>query len=243
MYDHFRSDPPLPQTEAETASTAAADTGHEDDDDGRRSGLPEPVRRKPLSVILAEVGEDPSRTHVAIMDLIALLGGRGRAALILLFALPNVLPAPPGLSGLLGLPLVYLSVQMILGRAPWLPRFIGARAMPRPRFAQLVARLGPWLGRAERLLRPRWQPLAGHMAERVVGLLILVLSAVLSLPVPLGNVLPALAICLIALGIMERDGVWVVAGTVVGIGSLVLVAGIVYALAEAAVFLLINAFA
>jgi hypothetical protein len=56
-------------------------------------------------------------------------------------------------------------------------------------------------------------------------------------------VLPALAICLIALGIMERDGVWVVAGTAVGIGSLALVAGIVYAIAKSAFFLLVNAFA
>lgn len=241
MYDHFRFDTAAPEPEG--AAAPATDPGRQDDDDDRRSDAAEPVPRKPLSVILTEVGEDPSRTHVAIFDLIALLGGRGRAALILLFALPNVLPAPPGLSGVLGLPLVYLSVQMILGRAPWLPRFIGARAMPRHRFAQLVARLGPWLARAEKLLRPRWQPLAGHRAEQVIGLLILVLSAVLSLPVPLGNVLPALAICLIALGIMERDGVWVVAGTAVGIGSLALVAGIVYALAKSAFFLLINAFA
>jgi hypothetical protein len=208
------------------------------DGEGRR-GRP---RRKKLSEILNEIGSDTSRQVVAVDDLIALLGGRGRAGLMLLFALPNVLPAPPGLSGVLGLPLLYLSVQMMLGRVPWLPGFIGDRAMPRDRFAQLVDRLGPVLARAERLLRPRWSLLVSHGAERVLGALCLVLAAVLALPIPFGNMLPAFAICLIALGILERDGVWVAVGSVVGIGSLLLVAGVVYALVKSAIFILVNAF-
>jgi hypothetical protein len=208
--------------------------------DDRRGGRP---RRKKLSEILTEIGKDTSRQEVAVDDLIALLGGRGRAGLMLLFALPNVLPAPPGLSGVLGLPLLYLSVQMMLGRVPWLPGFIGDRSMPRDRFAQLVERLGPVLARAERLLRPRWSLLVSHGAERVLGALCLVLAAVLALPIPFGNMLPAFAICLIALGILERDGVWVAVGTVVGLGALLLVAGVVYALARSAIFILVNAFA
>ena len=154
-----------------------------------------------------------------------------------------MLPAPPGLSGVLGLPLLYLSVQMMLGRVPWLPSFIGDRSMPRDRFAQLVERLGPWLARAERLLRPRWSLLVSHRAERVLGALCLILAAVLALPIPFGNMLPALAICLLALGILERDGVWVAAGMVVGVASIFLVAGVVYALAKSAIFILLNAFA
>lgn len=198
---------------------------------------------KTLSTVLTEIAKDTSREFIAINDLIDLLGGRGRAALILIFAFPNVLPAPPGLSALLGLPLLYLSVQMMLGRMPWLPRFIGERPIKRDRFDQLVERLVPWLARAERLLRPRWSWLVGHWAEHVLGALCLVLAAVLALPIPLGNMLPALAICLIALGVLERDGVWVVVGTLVGLASLALVSGVVYALVKSTIFLLLNAFA
>jgi hypothetical protein len=226
------------------APRAAAPDGVADDfapdADDRRGGKP---RRKKLSDILTEIGRDESRNEVAVDDLIAILGGRGRAGLMLLFALPNVLPAPPGLSGVLGLPLLYLSVQLMLGRVPWLPGFIGDRAMPRDRFAQLVERLGPWLARAERLLRPRWSLLVSHGAERVLGAVCLVLAAVLALPIPFGNMLPAFAICLIALGILERDGVWVAVGTAVGAAALLLVAGVVYALVKSAIFILVNAFA
>ncbi len=115
--------------------------------------------------------------------------------------------------------------------------------MPRERFAQLVDRLAPWLARAERLLRPRWSVLVGHRAENVLGAVCLVLAIVLALPIPLGNMLPAFAICLIALGILERDGVWTSIGVLVGLGSLVLVSGVVYALTKSFMFIFLNAFA
>jgi hypothetical protein len=208
----------------------------------RRSSAPARAANKTLSQILTDIAADPVRDAVAINDLITLLGGRGRAGLILLFALPNVLPAPPGMSGVLGLPLLYLSFQMMLGRLPWLPRFIGQRSVPRDRFALLVHMAAPWLARAERLLRPRWPLLVNHRAERGLGAFCLLLAAILALPIPFGNMLPAVAITLIALGVLERDGLWVLIGTVTGFVSLFVVAGVVYALVKSAIFLLVNAF-
>ena len=49
--------------------------------------------------------------------------------------------------------------------------------------------------------------LTGDTPERVIGAFYLVLAVILTLPIPLGNVLPALAISIIALGMIERDGV------------------------------------
>lgn len=218
-----------------------------DDDGGSHNpetggGGQEQVRKRTLSQILMEIGQDSSRQAVTLNDLISLLGGRGRAGLILFFAFPNVLPGPPGLSTVLGLPLFYLSLQMMLGRLPWLPRFVGERSLSRSRFAQLVGRLAPWLARAERLLRPRWPVVVSHRAEYVLGAVCLVLASVLILPIPLGNLPPALAICLIALGILERDGIWVVLGVLVGLASLVLAGGVVYALVKSAIFIVLNAF-
>jgi hypothetical protein len=209
--------------------------------DRRRDG-PAPARSKTLSHILTDIAIDPARDAIAVNDMITLLGGRGRAGLVLLFALPNVLPAPPGMSGFLGLPLLYLSFQMMLGRVPWLPRFIGHRSVPRERFKLLVDTAAPWLARAERLLRPRWSWLVSHQAEHVIGAFCLLLAAVLVLPIPLGNMLPAVAISLIALGVLERDGLWVLIGTVTGVVSLFIVAGVVYALIKSTIFLLFNAF-
>ena len=73
--------------------------------------------------------------------------------------------------------------------------------------------------------------------EYVVGLVCLLLAAVLVLPIPLGNMLPALAISLMALGVLERDGLWVLAGLIVAAISTVVVSGVVFAMIKTTLFL------
>ena len=64
------------------------------------------------------------------------------------------------------------------------------------------------------------------------------LAAILMLPIPLGNTLPALAISLLALGVLERDGVWIAIGLLASAVAGVVVSGVVWAMIKAAVFLL-----
>jgi len=201
-----------------------------------------PPRKTRLSDMLTAIAADDSRERISIADLLASMDNRAMGALLLIFALPNVLPSLPGTSGVLGLPLVYLSSQLMLGRLPWLPRFIANRSLARQDFANLVDRAEPWLARTERLLKPRLTLLVHEKAERLIGVLTLILSVILLLPIPLGNMLPALAISLFALGLMERDGVWVIAGTVVSTAAIAVVAAILYALAKSVLFVLAGAF-
>ena len=91
-------------------------------------------------------------------------------------------------------------------------------------------------------MRPRFQFLAKRPIENILGVLCLVLSIVLFLPIPLGNMLPALALCILALGILERDGVWVAIGAAAGIASIAIVWGVVIALFWGALFVLRNIF-
>ncbi len=198
--------------------------------------------RKRLSELLDEIGADETRTRISIADLVQMMSGRAIGALLLIFAFPNVLPAPPGVSGLLGLPLIYLSAQMMLGRIPWLPPFIANRSISREDFAQTVLRVTPLLARAERLLKPRLTVLVHRNAERAIGALCLMLALILILPIPLGNMLPAIAICLMALGVLERDGLWVLGGVAMAGVAVSVVAGVVYAMAKATIYLLVNAF-
>lgn len=201
-----------------------------------------PEAKRRVSEILDAVSDDDRRERVSIGDLMRAMDARAVAALILLFALPNVLPTPPGTSSILGLPLLYLCAQMMLGKLPWLPGLIADRSMTRGDFRAFVSRVTPLLARAERLLRPRLLFVTSARGEQVIGALCLLLAIVLSLPIPLGNMLPALAISLLALGVLERDGLWVIGGVVVAALSLVIVWGVVWALARAAIFLLMNAF-
>jgi hypothetical protein len=186
--------------------------------------------------MLHALAHDDSRERIAVGVLLAALGDRALAALLFVFAVPNVLPVPPGASAVLGAPLVFLAAQLAFGRRPWLPAVIARRTMTRADFAALVRRIGPWLARAERLLRPRVEQLAMPPMEHLVGAVCLLLAVVLVLPVPLGNMLPALAISLLALGILERDGLWILAGLGTAAVSAIVVSGVVIAMVKAAVY-------
>lgn len=209
-------------------------------DPGADADAEVPVR--PLSQMLSDLAGDESRDRIAVGDLLTVLRDRALAAMLLVFALPNIVPAPPGLSALLGAPLLFLAAQLAFGRPPWLPRLIAERSMARTHFASLVGRAAPWLARAERLLRPRLEVLARPPLEHAIGFVCLLLALILFLPIPLGNMLPALSICLLALGILERDGVWVLAGLFTAIVSVAVVWGVLYALIRSALFILANAF-
>lgn len=193
-------------------------------------------RRLPLSAMLQALAHDESRDRIAVGDLLAALGDRALAALLFVFAFPNVLPMPPGTSAILGAPLVFLAAQLAFGLKPWLPKVIASRSMTRADFALLIVRVAPWLARAERLLKPRWSALAAPPMEYLIGLLCLLLSVVVLLPVPLGNMLPALAVSLFALGVLERDGVWVIAGAATSVVAAVVVSGVVWAMVKGAVY-------
>lgn len=245
---------PPASASAESAPCPAAE-GAAPPEGARRAGplaepdgdAPKPAAGKPaaaarLSSILSDLAENPARERIAIADMLETMRSRAFGALLLIFAFPNILPSPPGLAGILGLPLVFLSVQMVLGREPWLPQIIAKRSMRREFFAAMVERIAPWLARAEGLMHARLEFMAGDLAQRLLGLVCLTLALALALPIPFANLAPSAAICLIGLGILERDGLWIGIGLMASAGALVYVAGLGYALVKSALFVLQNAF-
>jgi hypothetical protein len=191
-----------------------------------------------LSDILARIADDEAHTRISVQDLLVALSDRAIGALIFVFAFPNIIPMPPGISSVLGAPLLFLTAQLAFGRKPWLPAVIGNRSMDRIHFAAVVRRIAPWLARAERLLRPRMKMLARPPFEYLIGVICLLLSIILFLPIPMGNMPPAIAICLFALAVLERDGVWVLAGLCAAAASVAIVWGVLFALFRSALFLL-----
>jgi hypothetical protein len=187
-----------------------------------------------LSATLLRIASRPGRDRIFIRDLLAELDHRAIAAMLFIFAVPNTIPVPPGVSGVLGAPLIFLAAQLMLGRPPWLPRLIADRSFARTDFEKVVLKVGPWLGKAEKLMQPRLEILARPPAENLIGAVVLLLAIILFLPIPLGNMLPAIAICIFSLGLIERDGIWVLLGLATAIASVVIVSGVVVAFTYAA---------
>jgi len=178
---------------------------------------------------LVTLADDHHRERIFVSDLFHAMEDRAAVALILLFALPNLVPVPPGTSTILGTPLLFLTIEWALGKRPWLPGALARRSMSRIKFASMVHRAAPWMERVDRLLKPRFPVFACPTAARPAAALCVILALIIVLPIPLGNMPPAWAISLIALGMLRRDGIWVLAGVAAGLASIVLVWGVLAA--------------
>lgn len=167
-----------------------------------------------------------------IGQLVDSLGERAFGALMFIFAVPNIIPTPPGTSAILGLPLVILTWQVMVGRQSlWLPQVVRQRRVSREMLATFVSKVTPIMARLERVLRPRAGLLVtSDLAERVIGLIAFPLALILFLPIPFGNILPAASIAALALGLAERDGIAVALGYLFSLASVALLAAVSSAL-------------
>jgi hypothetical protein len=162
--------------------------------------------------------------RVGLGMIIEFMGQRSIGTLLLVLALPMALPIPtPGLSVVFGVPLIFISAQLLLGRRRvWLPARLARRSIARTDFVSVVERVLPTLHFLERLVRPRIQWMAGDWAVVPVGAICLLLAVIITLPIPLGHVVPGAAIAVLALGLIERDGLAIALGlTVAALGLLV----------------------
>ena len=185
-----------------------------------------PPRR--LSQVLRQLAET-SAGPVTVEMIRDALGDRSFAALLVFCALLNLLPLPPGSTLLFGPPLILITVQMIAGhQTVWLPRSWLRRSVGLERFRSMIDRLAPQLERLERLVKPRrWPFESATTSDRVIGVIGLVLAIAVTLPIPLGNWLPAFAVAIIGLSLSERDGVFLALGTAVGVVSLLIIASVI----------------
>jgi hypothetical protein len=182
------------------------------------------------SQILLALASQPGE-RLTVREIMAVLQDRAFALLIVLLGLPNCLPMPPPIPLICGLLLALVAVQIVFGReAPWLPRQLMNRSMARTDVEKAVGRAVPVFRRLERISRPRMIFLDTPLAMRLMGAVILVLSlGLLFAPPFVGQIPLGLAVCLVGLGLVERDGFVVVGGLLIGSVGLTLSLGFVYA--------------
>lgn len=160
-----------------------------------------------------------AKDSISLKDMIGLLGERVFGLSILLFCIPNCLPIPnvAALSAFTGIPIGLLGLQMIMGRSHlWLPASLGDKRFSGQRFGKILERAIPAIRKVEVLLHPRLQVMTTESTQRLLGVAFVVLATIMSLPIPFGNFLPGLAMALMAIGLIERDGLLIVLGLLVG---------------------------
>lgn len=171
--------------------------------------------QEPLSRRLAQLLERENQELTA-NRIIASTEGRGLYLIMILLSLPFVAwVSVPGMSTVLGPMIALLASRLALSKPPRLPKALGDHVLqPRMRSVILAGGL-KFCRQLEKAVRPRRTAWMSWRAARVMNALLIVYNALLlALPLPsppfLGsNALPSYAIILLAVSMMEEDGVMI----------------------------------
>ena len=174
------------------------------------------LKPRKLSEELAELRQRSSERAVTLRETIILLGGRAYTLLVLLLSLPFITPIPlPGLSTPFGLAIALIALRLALGQRPLLPKSLQRKELPTGFFHKVFLFAEKTLRIFEKFLRPRLTFLTDTpLLVQLHALLMLIAALVLllPLPIPFTNSFPAWALILVAAGLLERDGLFILAG-------------------------------
>ncbi len=145
---------------------------------------------------------------IKFSEIVNSLGPRSFGLAILIFAVPMILPMPPGIPMAAGFAIAIFGFQLLAGRNHlWLPSWLNEKSIDRDVLIKAYRLTEKYLGWMFRLAKARLPQLTGRMARRLSGLVFVILGVLMVLPIPIiGNIFPAFACTILALGLTDRDG-------------------------------------
>ncbi|NNC23304.1 exopolysaccharide biosynthesis protein [Salinisphaera sp. USBA-960] len=185
-------------------------------------------REVTLTLLVDDLEHSGSDKALTIDEVLTVIGERGFGPLVLIMALLVLLPtgAVPGVPTACGLCIVLIAGQLVVGkRRPWLPARLRRLSIDRMRYKQVAGRIKPWTRRVDRLVKPRLSMLTDGVMARLIGVVMVVVA--LCMPplelLPFAAAGPAFGLVLTSLGLVGRDGLWVLIGLVPAVASFALV--------------------
>jgi hypothetical protein len=180
--------------------------------------------------LVAMMARDAGPDGLSIGEILDRLDERAFGIVILILAIPCLVPALYGVPQIVGIPIILLAGQMLLGRRePWLPAGWLRRRISREwlgRMADFADKRMRWI---ERLSKPRLRLMTSAAGERLAALMMIL--ATLTIILPMTNSVPSLGLTLMAAGLIERDGLFVLAGEMVALAWITALAVVALGLA------------
>lgn len=170
-----------------------------------------------LSVALKRTVAAIQGDHITLQQLLGLIGEQGLLVFCTILTIPFLFPVSiPGVSTVFGLVIIFIGVSVTLNRALWLPDRLLQHQMSSEHLVPVLEKGIHFFGRLEQWMRVRLRQLTeGELVNRLNGLALTSGGVLLLFPlsfIPFSNTLPALSILLLALGMLQRDGIFIVMG-------------------------------
>lgn len=171
---------------------------------------------------------------ITLRQLMNAVGEQGLLLLCAVASLPFLIPVSiPGVSTVFGAAIILVGIAVCMNRLPWLPKRILDRELDTAKLVPALERGIGIVGKFDRFVKPRMTQLTGSMiANRVNALAITLGGILLMFPlglIPFSNTLPAIAILLVAIGMIQRDGLIVLGGYLFLVGTKIYFAALAYA--------------
>ena len=177
--------------------------------------MEETIQDTQLSKRLEELLEQLDGKDSTLGELMEHIGDSGFGMLLLLLAFPAALPIPaPGYATPFGIMMIYLGWQIVKGRSePYLPEKMSKRVI-KFSLLQFTIKNGRLPLRAvEFVIRPRLSKLShSRPLHSGIGIIIMLLASMMCIPLPLTNTAPSFVIFMLAAGLLEEDGLFLLAG-------------------------------
>jgi hypothetical protein len=185
-----------------------------------------------VSEILEKVGKKQKGGKTKISELMEDFHENGILLAMIFFSLPVAipLPYPPGFTTVMGIPLMILSIQMLLGnKKVSLPQKINDYELKNSTLRAISDKVVPRLVSVEKYVKPRFSFAKSVYCEQFIGFISLLAAFSVALPIPLTNAIPALGIAVMALGLLNRDGLVIIVGFFITVIGLLVAIGAVLA--------------
>lgn len=162
--------------------------------------------------------------EVSIGNLVEKFGDRSFVPLMLILALVGITPVGgiPTVPTILAACIALIAGQRLFGRKHlWLPEFVACRGVASDKLMKGGTTLEKVAGFLDKLAKKRLAVLAGPGARRIVAGLIVLLA--LAMPafelVPFAAAVPFIAIAILSLAMMVRDGLVVLVGGLLALAA------------------------
>lgn len=165
--------------------------------------------------------------RISLGELLDVFGDEGLLLLTMLLTLVFLIPVSiPGVSTVFGAAILLVGVSRVLGRPLWLPASIRHRELPAAKLRPGLKQGMKWVRRLEKISKPRRLRglIDGRARLQLTNLAFILAALLLMAPfgfVPFSNTLPALALLLYAVGMVQRDGGAVLLGHLANIATIV----------------------
>lgn len=166
-------------------------------------------------------------TSVTLMEIMDIIGPDSLLLLTVLLSLVFLVPVSiPGVSTVFGIGILLIGVTLLFSRHIWLPKKIANRQLSAEKLREGFTRALVWLRRLEKISQPhRMSRLTAEGMMTVFNNLSFIFAALLLMApfgfIPFSNTLPALALIFLAVGMMQRDGRFILYGNLSNLAAVI----------------------